>query len=279
MVLFELWGFNFDIASLISFIVGIFAGCALLALIYAILVVSSLKSKKYVVKSNVVSITDEMVLEIVNNSKKAFSDKKIKGAKSTIGHCWTVCNNMVLEIATKFFPKSKHPAAELTIDEILELCVYVSKRINEILDRPALRLVKGLKLSTILSLGDAKKFIDDSPLMKLTKKYKIKQVFGKILGFLNIFNPVYWIRRLGINTTLDFAVSKLCLTVIGIVGEETYKIYSKRVFDEERTIDTEVEKLVDSLETDLETVSDEEVDDYIASQGLEEAIEKKMRRK
>ena len=278
-MLFKFCGFDFDIASLISFIIGIVAGCALLALIYAILVVSSLKSKKYIVKGNVVDVTDEMILEIVNNAKKAFSDKKIKGAKSTIGHCWTVCSNMVLEIATKFFPKSKHPAAELTVDEILQLCVYVSNRVNEIIDRPALRLVKGLKLSTILSLGDAKKFIDDSPLMKLTKKYKIKQVFGKIFGFLNILNPVYWIRRLSLNTTLDFAVSKLCLTIIGIVGEETYKIYSKRVFDEERTIDTEVDKLVNSLETDLENVSEEEVDEYIASQGLEEAIEKKMRRK
>ena len=153
MIFFELLGLNFDFASLISFFVGIFAGCALLGIIYAILVVSSLKSKKYVVKSAVVDVTDEMILEIISNSKKVFSDKKIKGAKNSISHCFSICTNMVVDIATKFFPKSKHPAAELTIDEILELSIYISNRINSIVDRPGLRMVKKFNLSTILSLG------------------------------------------------------------------------------------------------------------------------------
>ena len=277
MILFKLWGLDFDFASLISFLVGIIAGCALLGVVYAILVVSSLKSKKYIAKSVVVDITDEMILEIVNNSKKVFSDKKLKGAKNSISHCFSICTNMVIEIATKFFPKSKHPAAELTIDEILELSIYISNRINSILDRPGLRMVKKFKLSTILSLGDAKKAIDDSPLMKLTKKYKVKQALGKVFGFLNILNPVYWIRKLTIDTSLDMAVNKLCITVIGIVGEETYKIYSKRVFEEERVIDTSVNELVDSIEKELENVSEEEVDDYIKSQGLLAKIDKKRK--
>ena len=277
MILFKLWGLDFDFASLISFLIGIVAGCALLALIYAILVISSLKSKKYINKSVVVDITDEMVLEIVNNSKKVFSDKKIKGAKSSIAFCWEVCCTLVYDIATKFFPKSKHPAAELTIDEMLELLIYISNRINDIIDRPGLRMVKKLKLSTILSLGDAKKIIEDSPLMKMTKKYKLKQVFGKVFGFLNILNPVYWIRRLALNSSLDLAVNKLCLTVIGIVGEETYKIYSKRVFDEERTIDTNVDGLLDSIEQELGNITPEEAEEYIKSQGLEEAINKKRK--
>ena len=142
MIAFQLWGLDFDFASLISFLIGIFAGFALLGIIYAILVISSIKSKKYIVKSNVVDITDEMILEIVDNAKKVFSDKKIKGAKNSISHCWTICCNLVVDIATKFFPKSKHPAAELTIDEILELLIYVSNRVNEIVDRPGLRMVK-----------------------------------------------------------------------------------------------------------------------------------------
>ena len=52
MFLFKIGNFDFDIASLISFVIGIFAGCALLAIVYSILVVSSLKSKKYIAKSN-----------------------------------------------------------------------------------------------------------------------------------------------------------------------------------------------------------------------------------
>ena len=50
MMLFKLWIFEFDLSSLLAFIVGIFAGCTLLALIYSIMVVSSIKSKKYINK-------------------------------------------------------------------------------------------------------------------------------------------------------------------------------------------------------------------------------------
>lgn len=274
MILFELWGINFDIASLISFLLGILIGCALLALIYSILVVSSMKSKKYIAKSRTVEVTDDIVKEMVENARKAYNDKQLKGAKSAVAHCAAVCIDLVTDIARKFFPKSKRPLAELTIDEILNLCVYVSERINSILDRPGLRLIKKLKLSTLLALGDAKKVIDDSALMKLTRKYKLKKIFSAVMGVVNIFNPVYWARRLVINTSIDFAINKLCISVIGIVGEETYKIYSKRVFEEERTIDTNVGDIVKSIEKQLEDVSDQEVDDYISSQGLEAKIKK-----
>lgn len=279
MILFELFNIDFDFASLIAFVIGIFVGCALLALIYSILVVSSMKSQKYIAKANTVEVTDEMIKEMIENARQAYSDKSLKGAKSSVAHCTTVCTNLVTDIARKFFPKSKRPLAELTIDEILSLCVYVSERINGILDRPGLRLIKKLKLSTLLALGDAKKIIDDSALMKLTKKYKLKKIFSAVMGVVNIFNPVYWARRLFINTSIDFAINRLCVSVIGIVGEETYKIYSKRVFEEERYIDTNVGDLVKSIEKQLEDVSDQEVDDYIVSQGLEEKIKDEKRGK
>ena len=190
-----------------------------------------------------------------------------------------ICIAMANDISRKFYPKSKRPLAELTIDESLILVKYISDRINEIIDRPALRLVKGIKLSTILALGDTKKVIDDSSLMKLTKKYKVMKFFNAVKGAINIFNPVYWAKRALLNTTLDFAVNKICLSIIGIVAEEVYAIYSKRVFEEERTIDTEVSELVESVEDDLSNVSDEEIDAYISSQGLAEKLSKKKRGK
>lgn len=277
-MLFKLWIFEFDLSSLLAFIVGIFAGCTLLALIYSIMVVSSIKSKKYINKAQVLDVSDEEIKEIIENATKAFSDKKIKGAKGSISHCSKVSTNLVSDIARKFYPNSKRPIAELTIDEILQLAIYVSKRIDELLDRPGLRLVKKLKLSSILALGDAKKVVEASSLMRLTKKYKVKKVFSAIKGALNIVNPIYWARRIFINTAIDVAVAKLCLTVIKIVGEETYKIYSKRVFEEERSIDTNVEDDIDMIENDLVDVSDEEIEEYLLTQGLEEKIERKRRK-
>ena len=279
MINFKIGPLDFDFASLIAFLVGIFAGFALLFLIYAILVVSSLKKKKYINSHPEIIVTDDEVKEIVTNARKIYSDKKLKGAKSSISHCMEICGSLANDIARKFFPDSKRPLAELTVDEMLELSKYIPNRINDIIDRPALRLVKKIKLSTILALGDTKKAIDDSSLMKLTKKYKVMKIFNAIKGVLNIFNPLYWARRAFLNTAVDLAINKLCLSIIGIVGEEVYKIYSKRVFEEERQIDTQVEEFVKSMEEDLKEVSEEEVDEYISSQGLEEKISKKKRGK
>lgn len=272
MLLFKLWIFNFDLSSLVAFFIGIFLGVALISLVYGIMVITSLKSKKYIVSDPSIIISDDEVKEIIKNSQEAFKDKNLKGSKGTIAHCYDVSINLVKDISRRFFPKSKRPFAELSIDEILRLSIYVSNRINELIDRPALRLIKKVKLSTILSLGDVKKTIDSSTLMRLTKKYKIKKIFSAITGVLNLINPLYWVRRLTINTSLDFAMKKLCIAIIGIVGEETYKIYSKRVFNEEKAIDTGVAQIALDVSKDLADVSDKEIDDYLANENIEEQI-------
>ena len=87
-----------------------------------------------------------------------------------------------------------------------------------------------------------------------------------------------WARRLFINTALDLTVNKLCVLVISIVGEESYKIYSKRVFNEERYINTNADAIINSMESDLEDVTETEVDDYLASQGLEEKMKSRGKR-
>ena len=278
-MLFKLWIFEFDFNSLVSFLIGILFGVSLLALLYSLLVVSSIKSKKYVVKTKNETVTDEEIMEIINNATLQFKDKSLKGAKNTIGHCWSICSNLTQDIARKFFPKSKRPFAELSVDELLLLAIYISNRINELIDRPGLRLVKKVKLSTILALGDAKNVIEASELMKMTKKYKIMKMVDTVKGALNILNPVYWFRKTVMNSTLDFAVHKLCLAVIEIVGEETYKIYSKRVFDEEKNLDLNVDGIVDELDEEMKDISDEDITSYLLSQGLVEKDRKKKKEK
>lgn len=277
MLLFKIWFYEFDWSSLVTLLVGVFLGCALFSIVYSILVVSSMKRKKHVVNAVNIEVTDEEIKEIIDNAIMQFKDKDLKGSKATLIHCKDVCFAMASDIARKFFPKAKRPLAELSLDEMLKLSIYISDRINEIVDRPGLRLIKSVKLSTILSLGDAKKVIDDSQLMKVTRKYKIMSVFKTVVGALNIFNPVYWIRRTVINSSLDFAFRKLCLAVIGIVGEETYKIYSKRVFDEEKMIDVNIDDIIKSIDEDFKDVTDEEIENYLGSQGLEQKIKDRKR--
>ena len=50
---------------------------------------------------------------------------------------------------------------------------------------------------------------------------------------------------------------------------DPFRVEKKMTVEEERYIDTNVGDLVKSIEKQLEDVSDQEVDDYIVSQGLE----------
>lgn len=269
MILYDFWIFSFDISSLIAFVVGIFVGFVILCLVYLILVLSSLRKKKHIVKTDVV-VTDEELAMIYKNSITAFKDKTLKGPNALIGHCFNVSSDMVKDIARKYYPKSKYPLAELSVDEILMLTKYISDRINELVDRPVLRLLKKVKLTYILSLYDTKKKIDDSAIVKVTKKYKVKRIFKSVIGALNVLNPIYWVRKLVIDKTLDAAMKKLCNVIIGIVYEETVKIYSKRVFDEEKIVSANIDKYIYEIDAEMKDVTEEEIDAYLNNEIIDE---------
>ena len=57
-------------------------------------------------------------------------------------------------------------------------------------------------------------------------------------------------------------LDKICIVIISIVGEETYKIYSKKVFNKEVEIDTDTEKELEDLTASIKEAAldiDEEV--------------------
>lgn len=250
MLLFKLWMFEFDFGSLFFLLMGIVLGILIAVLIYLGFVLATLRSKKYVVGS-IIDISDEEVKTMIEQAQMVFKDKTLQGDLGTVTYARNVTVELVNDIARKFFPDSKHPIFELSIDEVLMLARYISTRIDKMIDRPALRILKKIKISTIIGLGDAKRSFDESALMKVTKKFKIKEIFNTVKGALNIVNPIYWVRKLIVNKSLNYAIYRICIMVIGIAGEETYKIYSKRVFQEEVVIDTGIESLAKDLDQEV----------------------------
>lgn len=53
------------------------------------------------------------------------------------------------------------------------------------------------------------------------------------------------------NKAMDIVSKKLCLVLISVAGEETYKIYSKSIYNEEAEIDSNVDLLVTDLEDEV----------------------------
>lgn len=260
---------QFNLSLLFSFLLGVGIGIALMALIYLILVLTSIRSKKYVVQSQTMDVSDEEILALIQETKDMFNDRNLKGAQSNIEFAKNISVELVLNIAKKFFPESKHPLYELSINEVLMLGSYVSKRLDEVLDYRGIRIIRKLKISTIVGFTEVKEKIESSSVVKATKKYKIMEALSATKKVINIVNPVYWARRLIINTSINVVVKRLCLIMISVVGEETYKIYSKSVFDREVQIDTGIKDIVSDIEKDLEIEANQ-------SDSIEDADDKQQ---
>ncbi len=247
--------FNFSI--LISFLIGVGIGLTLAVFIYLILVLTTMKQKKFIVKTKVNDVSETDILKLIEDAKFQFKDEKLRGDTNYFSYGYDISKNLIISIAKKFYPKSKHPLCEISVDELLMLGVYISKRMDEILDHKGLRFLRKVKISYVLGLYDVKEDISNNDVIKTTKKYKISEALNAAKKVINVVNPVWWVRKFVMNKAMDIVSKKLCLVLISVVGEETYKIYSKSIYNEEAKIDANVDLLVSDLEDEVEKQSKE----------------------
>ena len=245
---FKIWIFNIDFTTILSFIIGIFFGIALLSLIYALLVLMSLRDKKKIIKPKG-DIPYNEVNDLIGEAIKEFKDRKIRQNQGRISHCFNISRDLAYSIASRFYPKSKYPLLELSVDEVIMLLGYIQEKVNQILDRKGLRLLKKWKASFILDISRKTAEVLNSKAFQVSKD--VSKFASKAKIVLNTINPLNLVRRLIIKNTEIIIINKLCEMVITIVGEETYKIYSKHVFDKNIEIESNVDQIEEELEAEL----------------------------
>lgn len=245
MILFKIGPVTISFSTLISFIVGVFIGLILTVLIYLLVVVSSLKTKKFFVRTENDDLTTEEVKSMVLMTQKSYKDKELRGDLSRTSYCYQLSRDLAYGIAVRFYPNSKHPFLELSVNELTLLTGYITKRVNDLLNHKGIRMIRKLKVSTIVNLTTKKKEIEES------KVFQTSVVIGKTLSkakyVLNLLNPVNWGRKLIVDKLMNVLLDQICLVVLSIVGEETYKIYSKKVFDKDVEIDTGTDQFIEDM--------------------------------
>ena len=254
---------QFSLSILFSFLIGLGGGITIAALVYIIIVLATTRQKPFIVQTKANNVTDEEIKQMIYEAQQQFKDKSLKGANSTIAYCKDLSVELVMNIAKKFFPESKRPIYELSIDEVLMLTVYISNRLDEILDAKGLRIFRRFKVSQIIGMTEVKEKIEANSIVKATKKYKLIEAFNAAKSVINVVNPVYWARKFVVNKSIDFAIKKICLIVIATCGEETYKIYSKAVFDQVVEIDSGIDDIVNDIQNDLNEMEEESKSDFV----------------
>lgn len=230
---------------------GIVIGVVICMMCYVIIVLQSIKKAD---KNNKLVKNEEDIIK-TNETNKA-----IRGAKDQFkeeGKDYSVSQKidcvkniswtLIQDIAKIYYPESKYPIYELSVDELIKLCYYITDRIDKVFEGRIIRLVRGFKVSQVISLIDAKKKIDDNKIVKASKKVKAGAISKVATAALNIVNPVYWIKKLMISSTLNIGTNRIADILLDIVGEETAKVYSKHLFTSNDEIDRDIALLQEEL--------------------------------
>lgn len=236
--------------SIQTFALGMLTGFVLLGLFIALLLILSRKSKERTRLSKSESIGDEVIRNMIEGKQKELASTVKFADNAYFRVAFDLSFDLMQEIAKHYYPESKYPIYELSVQEILNLNVYITQRLQSIVDKKLVRLFKNARISTVVDILNKKKALDNSKLMKATRSLKINKFLSYGSMALNYANPIYWFRKLAMKPTTDLVTKEICNMIISIVGEETNKVYSKKLFQKPDNVEL-LENALDSTITQL----------------------------
>ena len=238
-----------------TLIAGMVIGFVICSTIYGILLMNSINKKEKEIENIKKDIDDEKIGNIVEQIKNNYVEES-EGLSVTSR--FDILGKKIIEIVNKisseYYPESKYPIYELTIEELILFMHYLSNRIGDIFDKPLLAPFKKISIAQIFKILDTKKKIEETKVAKALKKANVGKVSSIIMGGLKYANPIYWVKKLFVGSTINFASRKISLLIIDIVADETNKTYSKSIFNKEKRL-----KQLE-IETSLKELEREELD-------------------
>lgn len=244
---------EFSWSSVVILLTGILLGFILSVAIYLIFFMISIKNEKKLEsdeldKSDIQNELEEKIQSIkemfLNDSEGLAMKEKSQMLGSTI-------YNVVNTVANSYYPESKYPLYELSVEELIKLLNYLSVRLDGVFSKKILKPFRKMTVSQVFRFIDTKKKVDENKLIKAASKAKPGKIVGAISAALNYANPIYWFKKVVINTTINFTLNKVFLLVIDIVADETNKAYSKSIFNQEIQLNKKaIETVIQEMDND-----------------------------
>ncbi len=231
-----------------NFLLGMATGFVLLTLFIALILVTGRRNKRKTFLSKEIPLDEKAVQELILAKQNELIDTVKFTDNAYFRVAFDLSFELMQEIAKYYFPDSKYPMYELSIQEILDLNFYITKEIEKLVNGKFIRHFKNNRLSTIVNILNKKKAIDNSKLMKLSRKYQVSKLYTIGRAALNYANPIFWFRKLAIKPSVTLVTREVCKYIINIFGEETNKVYSKKIFEtpeDEAKVETKIEELLD----------------------------------
>ncbi len=234
-----------DIKSLLlGFLLGIlFVFCLFALTIY-------ITNKHFLKKSlQATEIKNQVIQNLISSKQKQIIRSPKIGLNRNIKLMQDLTKDLVLEIASYYYPNSKNPHLEISFTEAIDMNERILARLRQILDVKVVGLLKNVRISQIIYILETKKNMENNSLYQFSKKYRLDKVIRYGYTALNMANPGYWLRRFVFTSTLETTLRSVAVMTLNIVGEEASRLYSKKVLDNsDKLFEKELEKFVKEIE-------------------------------
>lgn len=243
---------KFELGDLLILLFGVIIGFLLFGMGYVLIVMFTLKKQSRDYDIVLDQEENEKIQRIIDNAKNEYMvDYAPLSANHKLVAIKDLSWQIITDIARVYYPESPYPVYELSIEELMLLNHYITNRLNDVFSGKMMGLFKRVKISQILRLLDFKKKVDEQKMVKFANKYKVPTILKSVMAVVNLFNPVYWVKKMVISSTLEFTTNKVATVILDVVGNETNKVYSKntQVFQKEQQ---EFNKTIQEIEHMLE---------------------------
>lgn len=216
------------------FLLGFSLGIAFTILIAFLFIVFINRKQKQALKNDEfakVNVEEDVIADLLSSKKEAIMKNKGVGFNSNFEQIKTGVSELADTIPKLYFPESKYPQYELTIEETLMLNIHVSEKLLDQLNKKRFSLLKELRISQILYMNDIKKNIMEKKFIKKISRYKLVDIIRNGWMVYNIANPLYWVRKIAVTGGLEAALRSFGVTILDIIGEELNGVYSKSFKD------------------------------------------------
>lgn len=225
-----------------TFFIGILSGVILSSFTYCLLSLRSVKKTLAAHRLEKTDVKQQEIIKLIEDKKKDFKDK-MKKDKGNFGHFLiTSTQELILEISSQFYPSSKYPYLELTIDESLILIFYIKQRVDQVFQNKILRMFRKMTLKRIFLIREM--VIQKKMIQKHQKVTKVINTYNNIRNFCN---PFHWLKKIIFYKPLELIYHQIGVSLIAITGEEVYKIYSKKIFETEEDLEKDLQKVFDTI--------------------------------
>jgi hypothetical protein len=148
-----------------------------------------------------------------------------------------LCGSLISEIAHVYYPNSRRPELEVTINDLLGLTERVTARLRKLLERFPMNRLQGVRISQIQDYQKLYSAVSGNVLVRSIRNKWARRAARSAAIAARYANPKFWIMRGVTRGGREFAARYFLTTVVTIAGEEAVLLYRQGASDAEQPIE------------------------------------------